>query len=164
MPGRQARMSGSPPQRRSPGCSHSCLTAWPAAPPAGHLRWSMVGRAFGACCFASKLRSPAVRTGRRPHPAQLRDLDPYGSPYVNAYGIPCAADGVPHSSPLTGISPAQAPFGGPVGRKEHGRLAPLRGSGAAAPSGCASRDWSMRRVRVLGRACGPRRLRRQSQA
>ena len=38
------------------------------------------GRAFGACCFPGKLRSPAPPTGDTVHPAQLRVLDPYASP------------------------------------------------------------------------------------
>ena len=44
------------------------------------------GRAFGACCFAGKLRSPGgpgpIRSGR--------GCDPYVIPYVNPYVIPYA--------------------------------------------------------------------------
>ena len=45
------------------------------------------GRAFGACCFAGKLRSPA---GPGPAPPWPRRLDPYVIPYVNPYVIPYA--------------------------------------------------------------------------
>ena len=40
------------------------------------------GRAEGASCFAGKLRSPARPPGDGPHPARLRGLDPYASPYA----------------------------------------------------------------------------------
>jgi hypothetical protein len=66
------------------------LTACPGTPLAGHWLWWVVGRAFGACCFAGKLRSPAPPTGRRPHPAQLGGLDPYVNGYVNPYVVPYA--------------------------------------------------------------------------
>jgi hypothetical protein len=38
------------------------------------------GRAFGACCFAGKLRSPAPLTGGRPHPAGLGAATPTAIP------------------------------------------------------------------------------------
>jgi hypothetical protein len=44
------------------------LDRLPGTTPAGHSPWSVEGRAFGACCFASKLRSPAPRTGRPDSP------------------------------------------------------------------------------------------------
>ena len=53
------------------------------------------GHAFGACCFAGKLRSPVPLTGRWAHLARVGGGDLYGNPYVNPYGIPCASDGVP---------------------------------------------------------------------
>src|SRR5829696_8089406 len=59
-----------------------------------------------------------------------RAADPHGNPP----GIPPASDGGGRLSPLAGVAAGQVPFGGPVGRKTRGRLAPLRGSGAAAPS------------------------------
>jgi hypothetical protein len=40
------------------------------------------GRAFGACCFAGKLRNPTHPPGDPAHPAQLRGLDPYANPYA----------------------------------------------------------------------------------
>ena len=41
------------------------------------------GRAFGACCFAGKLPSPAPVTGEPFSPGPLLVGDPYGIPYVN---------------------------------------------------------------------------------
>ncbi len=45
------------------------LDGLPGTPPAGHWRWWVVGRAFGACCFAGKLRSPARPPGDLAYPA-----------------------------------------------------------------------------------------------
>jgi hypothetical protein len=119
MPGRQGRMSSTPPPRSSPRCSHSSLTACPGPRLAGHGRWRGWGRAFGACCFAGKLRSPAGSA----LVALSRGLDPYVipyvNPYVNPYVIPCAADGVPLASRVVAFV----------------QVIPPRGGGAAAPSG-----------------------------
>jgi hypothetical protein len=104
MLGGQARMSGSPPQRRSRRWAHSRLTACPATAPAGHWRWPVVGRAFGACCFAGKLRSPAPPTGKPRSPGPLVA----GDPYVIPYALGC----VPPPSMVRVICPAQCPFGG----------------------------------------------------
>jgi hypothetical protein len=134
----------------------------PGTPPAGHGRWQ---GADAPSARAASLASSAALPhppGGSVYPAQLGGGDPYGNPYVNAYGIPCAAGGVPLASVAEGVYPAQCPFGGPVGRKNRGRLAPLRGSGAARPQGAlraidpsaCPRSW---------RTYGPRRLRRQSQ-
>jgi hypothetical protein len=136
MPGRQGRMSGTPPPRRSPRRSHSPLTACSGPRRAGHGRWRGRGRAFGACCFAGKLRSPA---GPGPAPPWPRRLDPTSFPT----SIPTAFPAPPMAYPAHPACPHlrwSCPLVGPVGRKNRGRLAPLRGSGAAAPSGCASRD------------------------
>ena len=95
------------------------------------------GRAFGACCFAGKLRSPASAGTRLP---AWPGGDPYVIPYVNPYVIPYALGvrtpgfaGRAHQSgsvPLRGAGQPQKP-----------RLTgPPRGSGAAAPQWCASRD------------------------
>jgi hypothetical protein len=97
------------------------LDGLPGTPPAGHPPWSVLGRAFGACCFAGKLRSPCPPAERRPHPARLRGLDPYVNGYVNPFVIVYA------------LGVRTPGFGG------RGCLAP-QGSGADRPSGCASRD------------------------
>ena len=112
MPGCQARMSGSPPQRRSMRSSHLCLTALPGTPPAGHWPWSVVGRAFGACCFAGKLRSPAPPAGRPGALGSWWPATPYVIPYVNPHVIPYAR-GVRTPSPAgRRITAGHAPAGG----------------------------------------------------
>ena len=50
---------------------------------AGHSRWQ--GSAFGACCFAGKLRSPA---GPGPVPTVAKALDPYVIPYAQGWRTP----------------------------------------------------------------------------
>src|SRR6266508_3570 len=93
------------------------------------------GRAFGACCFAGKLRSPAPLIERRPSPGptlgrwppwQPPCHSPWHSPRHRWRGVPLPA--YPHlswSGPLRGASRPHKPR--PTG--------PPRGSGAAAPSG-----------------------------
>jgi len=58
---------------------------------------------------------------------RLKALDPPGIPPGNPPGIPPALAGGGRPSPLGRIGPAQRPRGGPVGRKNRGRLAPLGG-------------------------------------
>jgi hypothetical protein len=103
MPGGQARMSGSPPLRRSRRPSHSCLTACLAAsrPPAV----AGEGRAFGACCIAGKLRSPA---GPSPSPPVAKAPDPTS--------FPTRRGGVPLASLAERISAGQWPPCGGVER------------------------------------------------
>jgi hypothetical protein len=103
------------------------LDGLPGTTPAGHPPWSGGGRAFGACCFAGRLRSPAPPTGRPTQPAQLQSLNPYVNGYVNPYVIPYAL-GV--RTPVLGDRGylcSSSPLRGPVGRKNRGRLAPLGG-------------------------------------
>jgi hypothetical protein len=88
-------------------------------------------------------------------------LDPHGNPPVNPPGIPPAPDGGDPPSPRTRIGPGQAPCGGPVARKTRGRLAPLGGVVRPRRKERFAR-LIKRRVRALGRTCGPRRLRRHS--
>jgi hypothetical protein len=115
----------------------------PGQPPATRPRtvagW---GRAFGACCFAGKLRSPAPPLGRQPHPAQPGGGDPYASPYASPYARRWRTPSIPRS-------PASL------------QLSSLRGSGASARQGALRAVDSFRRSRSW-RTCGPRRLRRQS--
>ena len=96
------------------------------------------GRAFGACCFAGKLRSPAG-----PAPVRLGQggLIPAPIPVSTPAPIPAQASGAPHPSLLTASVQLKTPLGGAV------RFARL--IHPARP-----RSW---------RTCGPRRLRRQSQ-
>jgi hypothetical protein len=150
---RQGRMSDIPPPRSSQRRAHSYLTACSESRLAGHGPWQGWGRFFGACCFAGKLRSPAREPGGAAHPALLRGLHPYG--------IPTRRGGVPLLSRAS-TSVQVMPLVGPVGRKNRGRLAPLRGSGAAAPGGALRAIDPSARPRSWP-AFGPRRLRRQSQ-
>ena len=90
MPGGQARMSGTPPRRRSKRSSHSCLTACPAPrPPAtGRGGWwdAPSARAASLASSAALPRPPDDAA----HRARLRGRDPYVNLYVNPYVIPYA--------------------------------------------------------------------------
>jgi hypothetical protein len=88
--------------------------------------------------------------------------DPHGNPPVIPPGIPPAADGGGSLSRLTGIGPGQTPFGGPVGRKERGRLAPLGAVVRPRRKVRFARLIHAARPRSW-RTFGPRRLRRQSE-
>ena len=140
-PGGQGRMSGTPPPRRPSRCSHSSLAACPGTPACRPRSVAGRGRAFGACCFAGKLRSPALRTGAtRLARARWRAGGPYVIPYVNPYVIPYALGvrtpgfaGRAHqcwSVPLRGASQPQKP-----------RLTgPPQGEWSGQAEWCASRD------------------------
>jgi hypothetical protein len=142
-PGRDARRSSAnvrhPAAAQVQTAGPFALDGLPGATPAGHPRWSVVGRAFGACCFAGKLRSPAPPTGRWPHPARLQGGESYVNPYVNLYGIPCATDGVPHLSPRARICPGHAPEGGQSAAKTAADWPPS-GEWSGRAERCASRD------------------------
>jgi hypothetical protein len=90
------------------------------------------GSAFGACCCAGKLRSPTPPTRRTtsPGPAQRASkgtpnptLDPTPNPTLDPTHARC----VPSRLPAGGITTGKSPCGGPVARKNCGRLAPLGG-------------------------------------
>jgi hypothetical protein len=75
-----------------------------------HAGWPLAvvggGRAFGACCFAGKLRSPAHPSDDPGHPAQLGGLDPTragGVPLLSVVGVVC-----PVQMPLRGEWSGQA--------------------------------------------------------
>jgi hypothetical protein len=129
------------------GASHSRLTARPAPRPPTTRRGRVMGRAFGACCFAGKLRSPARPPGDGACLAQLPGLDPYVNGYVNPYVIPYALGCVPPASVAEAICAAQMPFGGMERPRRKERVARL----------------IQRRGRALWPAIGRRRLGRQSQ-
>jgi hypothetical protein len=126
MPGRQGRMSGTPPPRRSPGRAHSCLTACPGPRVAGHGRWQG-GNAPSA--RAASLASSAAHppTGRPRSSGQPRGLAPLReSPTL----IPTPATRVPSHSPVT-LFPLVMPLRGasrPQVRQERGRSTPPRGA------------------------------------
>jgi hypothetical protein len=84
--------------------------------PGSDLRWLLQprmvagdGRAFGACCFAGKLRSPA---GPGPVSTVIEAATPTS--------FPTRRGGVPLASLAERISAAQYPFVGPVSRKKRG--------------------------------------------
>jgi len=140
MPGRQGRMSGTPPPRRSKPAGPFVLDGLPGTTVAGRGWWRR-GRAFGACCFAGKLRSPAG-----PGPVRLGQggLIPGPIPASTPAPIPAQPSGAPHPSPLTASVQLKTPSGG-VERPR--RVDALR----AIDSTARPRSW---------RAFGPRRLRR----
>jgi hypothetical protein len=92
-----------------------------------------------------------------------RAVDPPGNPPVNPPVIPPATDGGGSPSRLTRLAAGQGPFGGPVGRKDRGRLAPLGGVVRPRRKVRFAR-LTYRRVRALGQAFGLRRLRRHTDA
>jgi hypothetical protein len=160
MSGGQARMSGSPPPRRSKRWSHSRLTACPAPRQPATVGGGWVGRAFGACCFAGKLRSPARPPGDPACPAQLRGLDPTSMGTSTPTAFPAPPMAYPGRVRLPASVQLRCPFWGPVGRTNRGRLAPLGGVERACRKvrfarlihAAGARSW---------RTFGPRRLRRQ---
>jgi hypothetical protein len=85
--------------------SHSCLTACPGPNRRRPRSVAGKGRAFGACCFAGKLRSPAG-------PGSGAAVADAVAPTLVGTRVPTRAGGVPHPSLLARICPAQSPFGG----------------------------------------------------
>src|SRR6266508_3155909 len=111
-------------------------------------------RAASLASSAACRPAPGVRHSRR--------VDPPGNPPLIPPVIPPPPHGGGAPPPRTRIDPGQAPFGGPVGRKNRGRLAPL--GGVVRPRRAVRFARSIhRRGRDLGRTFGPRRLRRRSQ-
>jgi hypothetical protein len=92
-----------------------------------------------------------------------RAFDPPGNPPVNPPVIPPVTGGGGSPSPLGRIGPGQAPCGGPVGRKNRGRLAPLGGVERPRRAVRFARLIHSARPRSW-RTFGPRRLRRPSDA
>jgi hypothetical protein len=145
--GRAARRSWAnvrhPPPRSSSWGSHSCLTA-----PGTRRRRPLIvaGRDAPSARAASLASSAALPhpPADVAHPAQLEGLDPYASPYASSLRAPVGYPPVPACPHLSSS-------------------VPLRGGGAAAPGGALRAIDSSARPR-LGRTCGPRRLRRRSQA
>jgi hypothetical protein len=129
MPGRQGRMSGTPPPRSSPRRTQSSLTAGPGPRLAGHGRWRRWGRAFGACCFAGKLRSLVILSLAALGPG---GLTPTSFPTSTPTSFPTRGGGVP----LLSRVPASVQVTSPLG-----------GSGAARPGGA---------LRAIDRSARPR--------
>jgi hypothetical protein len=117
------------------------------------------GRAFGACCFAGKLRSPAQPTERRGAPGRARGRRPLRWTLRRTLRWTLRTPPAYPTLDGQGYLRWSCPRGGPVGRKNRGRLAPLRGSGAARPNG-ALRAIDSSACPRSWRTAGPRRLRR----
>ena len=137
MPGRQGRMSGTPPPRRPARRSHSSLTACPGPRLAGHGRWRVrdapSARAASLASSAALLYAP----GDAAYPARWRAGGPHVIPYVNPYVIPYALGvrtpvfaGRAHrcwSVPLRGASQPQKPrLTGPPRGKWSGQARKVR--------------------------------------
>jgi len=99
------------------------------------------GRAFGACCFAGKLRSPAPSTGRRWRTRPDFGASPYASPYAGPSRTPLAGWQCrsPWLCPSWGQSAANTAADWPPSGEWSGRAAR-----------CASRDWSIGASAPLG--------------
>jgi hypothetical protein len=125
MPGGQARMSGTPPPRRSTRRSHSRLTARPAATPAGHWRWSggdaPSARAAALASSAALPRPP----GDPAHPARGGQRPPTSMGTSTPPSFPTREGCVPLAALAEGICPAQRPFGGVVRPRRAVRFARL---------------------------------------
>ena len=141
--GRDARLSSAnvrlPAAAQVDAVSPFVLDSLPGSPPAGHAPWSVEGRAFGACCFAGKLRSPAPPAGDATYPARLEG----GSPTLVSTLVPTListrAGCVPLASVAEGICPAQDPEGGQSAAKTAADWPPL-GEWCGRTERCASRD------------------------
>jgi len=112
------------------------LDRLPGSPPAGHWAWWVVGRAFGACCFAGKLRSPAGPSLGPPWSGSPA-LGPF--PGSTPGPISAQATGAPSLPAWPPVLAGGCPLVGPVGRKNRGRLAPS-GEWSGRAARCASRD------------------------
>jgi len=78
------------------------------------------GRAFGACCFAGKLRSPAHASGDAATRPNYRAATPTSFPTSTPTSFPTRWGCVPLASLAERISAGQSPFVGPVSRKNRG--------------------------------------------
>jgi hypothetical protein len=145
MPGRQGRMSGSPLARNSSRRTHSSLTACPGPRLAGHGRWQG-GDAPSA--RAASLASSAAPADLGPVPSWPRPSTPTLIPTRISTLAPTPATRVPLPARVTLFALVMPPEGGVERPRRKVRVARL--FHAARP-----RSW---------RTCGPRRLRRHSQA
>ena len=126
--GRAARPSRAnvryPAAAQLPTAQPFALDGQPGARPRRPRSVAGEGRAFGACCFAGKLRSPG---GPDPVPPWPRPATPYADPYAELYADLYAGHPRTPSPVGSAVSAGRAPRGGLVGRKDRGRLAPLGG-------------------------------------
>jgi hypothetical protein len=158
--------------RRPPKAAPPSRRGWPPAsialdrdfrPAAGRRPRSVArrGRAFGACCFAGKLRSPAHASGDAATRPNFRAATSTSFPTSTSTSFPTRWGCVPLASLAERISAGQYPSWGQSAAKPR-LTGPPQGSGAARPSGALRAIDSSAWPRSW-RTCGPRRLRRQSQ-
>jgi hypothetical protein len=92
------------------------LDGLPGTTPAGHSSWLVVERAFGACCFAGKLRSPAPPTGEPRAPGRWLPATPTAMGTSTPTSFPTPWGCVPLRSMIRVICPARPPSGEWSGR------------------------------------------------
>jgi hypothetical protein len=145
----QAAAEGAPPSRRVRPSASIALDRDPDQPPARRPRAvAGEGRAFGACCFAGKLRSPAHASGdaaTRPTSGRRPLRHSPRQPLRHSLRVGGAYPGLRWPSASVLVSP---PSGGVERPRRKERFA----------------RSIHRRGRAFGRTYGPRRLRRRSQA
>jgi len=101
------------------------------APP-GWRELPSVGKRLRRLLLRWQAPQPAPPTASSTSPGPTRGtsrgyVNPYGDGYVNPYVNPSAPAGVPGLAFGVGVPAGRSPFGGPVARKNRGRLAPLGG-------------------------------------
>jgi hypothetical protein len=110
-----------PPSRRVRPPASIALDRDPVQPPARRPQWvAGEGRAFGACCFAGKLRSPAHASGDAATRPVFRAAAPTSFPTSIPTSFPTRWGCVPMVSLADRISAGHSPFVGPVSRKNRG--------------------------------------------
>jgi hypothetical protein len=111
--GRDARLSGAnvrrPAAAQVPTAQPFVLDGLPGIPPRWPRSVAGRGRAFGACCFAGKLRSPG---GPGPGATVAEAVDPYASGYASPYASPYAGHPRTPPVPRARICPGYAPSWG----------------------------------------------------
>jgi hypothetical protein len=111
------RTGAAPPSRRVRPPASIALDRDPGQPPARRPRSvAGEGRAFGACCFAGKLRSPAHASGDAATRPNFRTATPTSTPT----SFPTRWGCVPLASLVERISAGHSPFVRPVSRKNGG--------------------------------------------
>ena len=148
MPGRQGRMSGTPPPRRPARRSHSSLTACPGPRLAGHGRWRVRDAPSARAASLASSAAPPGDGAMGLTRSDSRAAPPTAFPTSTPTSLSTRWGCVPLASLAERISAGHAPLGGVERPRRVVRFARL--IHAARP-----RSW---------RTCGPRRLRRQSQA
>ena len=148
--------------RATPTAQPFVLDGLPGTPPRQPRSVAGWGRAFGACCFAGKLRSPAHASGDAATRPNFRAATPTSFPTSTPTSFPTRWGCVPLASLAERIGAGQSPSWGQSAAKTAADWPPY--GGVERPRRVVRFARLIHRHgRDLGRACGPRRLRRQSQ-